>query len=98
MTESTPSEELSDNEKIALIDLLKPGAELHFNIKGMTQVVHKTGPYRFIEMGREIVEHLATLNLIEPVRSYKEANVLEGEKWQLTKQGKKLAHKQHKSN
>lgn len=84
-------EELNDGEKEIIRKAKTPGSIILFNIKGMIQVLHEKGPFDFVEMGYEDIEHLKEKGLITTIRGMEESNVLQGEEYTLSPLGHKVS-------
>ncbi len=83
---------LSADQKKILVKAQKSGSTILFNIKGMVQVLHDTGPFDFIEMGFEDIEVLKKRGLIKDIEHKEAVSVLEGRSYVLSDLGKKVAN------
>lgn len=67
------------------------GSTILFNIKGMIQVLHRDGPFDFIEMGHEDIEVLQEKGLIITNNEKEKGFVLHDEKYKLSPLGQEVA-------
>lgn len=82
---------LSANQKKMIREASEERAQILFNIKGMIEILRDNKPFEFIEMGYGDIEKLREKGLISAVRTKEEGHVLQGELYELSDTGKKVA-------
>jgi hypothetical protein len=82
---------LTEKQKKIIKEGANPGAIILFNIKGMIEILRDHEPFEFIDMGYEDIEQLKKKGLLSPLRTMNKSHILQGEEYELSDIGKKVA-------